>query len=360
MRTGEKAHRFRGASNRSSFLICMREKPQASTIATIMRGFPRNNGRWFFLHSVWLLVTATGLISSLCAAQVSKKKVLDTSASAREGIQLTAEGHCNESLPLLRKSLPRITDKQLKYDAAMAMAQCGMSVDDDTDTVTALVLLRREFPNDAKVLYTASHFYSELAMRAARRLVATDPHSAEAQELNAESLESNGKFDQALEVYRQILKQFPQQPGIHYRIGRLILAEPQNATSSDDAKKEFEEELKVNPTAASAEFMLGDLARQAEQWDQAILHFGRATKLDAGFSEAFLGLGISFNADGKSAEAVVPLERYVKMEPSDPAGHYQLAIAYNRVGRKQDAAREIALQRETEKKAPPSTPQNPD
>ena len=317
---------------------------------------------WRF-HSVFIVlhVAAAGIFSVACMAQRSKKPaVSDPSASARKGIQLTSGGRCYEALPLLRKSLPRITDKQLRYDAAMAMAQCGMSVNDDADAINALALLRREFPNDAKVLYTASHFYSELAMRAARQLVQTDPHSAEAQELNAESLESHGKLDEALEVYRQILKQYPQQPGIHYRIGRLIVAEPQTAASSEDAKKEFEEELKINPTAASAEFMLGDLARQAQQWDEAIVHFGRAAKLDAGFSEAFLGLGISFNADGKSAEAVVPLEKYVKMEPSDPAGHYQLAIAYNRVGRKQDAAREIARQREAEKKAPPAAPQNPD
>ena len=307
-----------------------------------------------------LLIAALGFVSPVRAAQVSKKTALDSSASAHKGIQLTSGGHCREALPLLRKSLPRITDRQLRYDAAMAMAQCGMSLSDDADVVDALVLLRREFPNDAKALYTASHFYSELGMQAARQLVEADPHSPEAQELNAEALESQGKPNEAIDAYRQILQQYPQQPGIHYRIGRLILAGPQTTTTSEDARKEFEEELKIDPNAASAEFMLGDLARQAEQWSDAILHFGRAAKLDAGFSEAFLGLGISFNAAGKSADAVAPLEKYVKMEPSDPAGHYQLAIAYNRVGRKQDAAREIALQREAEKKAPPSTPQNPD
>jgi tetratricopeptide (TPR) repeat protein len=325
-----------------------------------MNPFRLSQRRALYFPAMWLLIAALGLISPVCSAQASKKAASDPSASAHKGIQLTSGGHCSEALPLLRKSLPRITDKRLRYDAAMAMAQCGMSVGDDADTVSALVLLRREFPNDAKALYTASHFYSELGMQAARQLVETDPHSAEAQELNAEALESQGKQNEAIYLYRQILQQYPEQPGIHYRIGRLILAEPQTATSSEDAKKEFEEELKIDPNAASAEFMLGDLARQAEQWNDAILHFGRAAKLDAGFSEAFLGLGISFNAAGKSADAVAPLEKYVKMEPSDPAGHYQLAIAYSRVGRKQDAAREIALQREAEKKAPPSTPQNPD
>ncbi|HLW81569.1 MAG TPA: tetratricopeptide repeat protein [Candidatus Acidoferrales bacterium] len=307
-----------------------------------------------------LPIAAFGIFSAACGAQASKKvPALGASASARKGIQLASRGHCDEALPLLRKSFTHITDKQLVYHTAMAMAQCGMSVDQEGDAVNALVLLRREFPNDPTVLYTATHFYSELGMRAAQKLIAVNPRSAEAQELNAEALESHGKLNEAIAAYRQILEQYPEQPGIHYRIGRIILAEPPTETSADEAKKEFEAELKIDPSAASAEFMLGDLARQSEQWDQAIEHFGRAAKLDAGFSEAFLGLGISLNAVGKSSEAITPLEKYVKMEPSDPAGHYQLAIAYGRTGRKQDAEREMALQRETEKKAPPATPQNP-
>jgi hypothetical protein len=37
------------------------------------------------------------------------------------------------------------------------------------------------------------------------------------------------------------------------------------------------------------------------------------------------------------------------MAPDSPTGHYQLALAYNGVGRKEDANREAALQRDTAK-----------
>lgn len=313
------------------------------------------------LCTAWsvLQVAALGLFGARATAQVAKQvPASDLSASARKGVQLASEGHCNEALPLLRRSIAHIADKQLTYGAAMAMAQCGMSTDQEDAAVDALVLLRREFPHNPKVLYAATHFYSELAMRAAHELAATAPHSAEVQELNAEALESQGKLEEAVKAYRQILEQYPNQSGIHYRLGRIILAEPQTESSVDDARKEFEAELKIDPTAASAEFMLGDLDRQAQQWNDAIAHFGRAARLDAGFSEAYLGLGLSLNAAGKHGEAVAPLEDYVKMEPSDPAGHYQLAIAYARTGRMQDANREIALQHEAEKKAQ-SVPQDP-
>jgi len=35
------------------------------------------------------------------------------------------------------------------------------------------------------------------------------------------------------------------------------------------------------------------------------------------------------------------------MEPDSPTGHYQLALAYAGVGRREDANREAALQRQT-------------
>jgi hypothetical protein len=45
------------------------------------------------------------------------------------------------------------------------------------------------------------------------------------------------------------------------------------------------------------------------------------------------------------------------MIPADPAGHYHLSLAYARVGRKADAAREIELQKAlSEKKAAGATP----
>jgi predicted Zn-dependent protease len=46
-------------------------------------------------------------------------------------------------------------------------------------------------------------------------------------------------------------------------------------------------------------------------------------------------------------EAIPPLETYEKLAPDSPTGHYQLALAYAGVGRRDDANREAALQRET-------------
>ena len=54
-----------------------------------------------------------------------------------------------------------------------------------------------------------------------------------------------------------------------------------------------------------------------------------------------------FNSAKRFADAIPPLETYEKMAPDSPTGHYQLAVAYAGAGRKEDANREAALQRQS-------------
>jgi len=236
----------------------------------------------------------------------------------------------------------------------MATARCAMSLERTETAVGALLELNRNFPHDPDVLYMTTHFYSELASRASQKLATMAPTSPQAEQLEAEAFESHGDWDRAAGEYRKILEQDPQRHGIHYQLGRVFLSK--TPPQGENAKKEFEEELRVNPDSASAEFMLGETARQAGQWDEAVVRFSKAANLDVGFDEAYLALGMSLNSAGKFAEAVAPLETYVKRQPGDPAGHYQLATAYARTGRKQEAAREMALQQETAAKAPRGAP----
>ncbi len=288
-------------------------------------------------------------LTSIAAAQVH---VPSTTSAAQQGIELVAKGRCKQALPILKRATPQIKDKQLLYRAAMATARCAMSVNENETAVHALMLLKREFPTDPEVLYVSTHFFSSLANHAAQEIAALAPNSYQAHELEAEGLESQGKWDEAIAQYRKILEQNPKVPNIHYRLGQALLSQSNTAANAESAKAEFQEELKVDPNSAAAEFMLGELARRAGEWPGAIEHFQRASKLDEGFLEAYLALGMSLNSAGSFAQAVAPLRQYVKLDPADPAGHYQLALAYARTGRKQEADREMVLQREAAAKRP--------
>jgi predicted Zn-dependent protease len=283
-----------------------------------------------------------------------KAPVTDASSAAEHGISLAMKGRCKEALMLLKKASAQFTKRELKYDVEMATARCAMSLEQTDTAVKALLDLNRDFPHDPEVLFMTTHVYSELASRASQELAASAPTSPRAEQLEAEAFESQGDWEKATAEYRKILDQNPRQHGIHYRLGRVFLA--RTPADAESAKKEFEEELKVDPNNSAAEFLLGETARQAGQWDEAVGHFSRASKLDEGFQESYLALGMSLNSAGKFADAIAPLQRYVKMQPGDPAGHYQLATAYARTGRKQEAEQEMVLQREAAAKAPRGAP----
>jgi len=230
-----------------------------------------------------------------------------------------------------------------------------MSLNNTSAAADLIGMLNRDFPRDPDILYLAVHTYSDLSVRASQALLFTNPSAYQVHQLNAEAMEAQEKWDEAAEEYRMVLKTNPHIPGMHYRLGRLLLSKPATPTAKEDARKEFEEELRVNPANAGAEFVLGELARQAENYAEAIDHFTRATRLDAMFADAFIGLGRSLLGAEKVAEAVPPLERAAKLQPDNPTAHFMLANAYRRSGRQADADREVEAHRATSQKARQTT-----
>jgi tetratricopeptide (TPR) repeat protein len=292
------------------------------------------------------------LLAAATLAAQAQPTAAARARSVERAIDLAAQGRCQEALPQLKVAMARSLDKQLEYRTAMATARCAMSLNQSQNAVNALLVLQRDFANDPEVLYITTHYFSELASRASQKLAAVAPASYQAHELEAEAFESQGRWDEAASEYSKILEQNPNLPGIHYRLGRVALSKSEAPASAEEAKKEFEQELKVDASNAAAEFWLGEIARGLGRWDEALPHFTKASKLDAGFAEAFLAQGMTFNAAERYSEAVSPLERYVKILPGDPAGHYQLSIAYARTGRKEEATREMAIQRQILEKTP--------
>jgi tetratricopeptide (TPR) repeat protein len=279
---------------------------------------------------------------------------IEASPVGPHALSLVKEGRCGEAIPLLKKALSQSKDKDFRRSAGLAGIHCAMIKNQFDAADDFLRILNREFPDDPEVLSTSVHTYSDLATRASQQLAMKAPNSAQAHELNAEALEMQGKWDQASKEYQTVLQENPRLPGIHFRIGRLLLSAPNPpADVADQAKREFQEELEIDPSNAGAEYVLGELAREGQQWDDAVKHFTRAAKLDSSFGDAYLGWGVALVSTKKFSEAVQPLELAVKLEPQNPAAHYNLAIAYTRTGHKQEGDREFAIHRDMVQKNPP-------
>lgn len=282
-------------------------------------------------------------------AKPSAAAASDSGAMAAKGANLAESGHCAEAMPLLKKSLRRISDEDLRKRAGLDGLHCAMTGKNPYEAIEFLQVLVHDFPRDPEVLYASTHAFSDLSMRASQGLIHEAPFSYQVHMLNAESLETQGKWQEAAAEYEKIIDVNPLLPGIHARVGRALLSMPQPTPEVvARAKKAFEDELAVNANNALAEYVLGELAKD-EDPAAAIRHYSRATKIDTGFAEAYLGLGTALVGAKRFGEAIPPLEAYEKMAPDSPTGHYQLALAYAGAGRKEDANREAALQRESQK-----------
>jgi tetratricopeptide (TPR) repeat protein len=281
------------------------------------------------------------LIAAVAAAQAPPTKSVTPSAAS--AVQLAESGRCREALPLLKTAMERAPEPETKKRLGLDGVHCGMTLHDLDSAATFIRGLNQRFPNDPEVLYLTVHVFSDLSIRASQKLMVSAPTSYQVRLLNGEALEAQGKWDDAVTEYREVLKRNPNLPGVHDRVGRLLLAGPKTDANKQAARREFEEELKVNPTNAGAEYILGELARQGEQFPSAIEHFKRATMLDTEFADAFIGLGRTMLENARNADAIAPLEKAAKLRPDNPAAHFYLITAYRRTGNKDAAEREVAL-----------------
>jgi len=323
----------------------------------------------FMFRPVYLgfvCVLLSGPLSLFLVAQNAKPTpAADYSSNAKHAVELAKTGQCHEALPLLKKSAAHIANTDLRRDVGFAGVRCAMFADQPDAAIDFLRSLNREFPRDPDVLYLSVHTYSDLSTRASAQLATAAPTSYQATELNAEALEVQGKWDEAEKLYRDIVRQNPGLAGIHYRLGRVLVSKPEFGPAvAEEAKQQFLKELQIDPSNAGAEYVLGEMAKRDQQWDEAIQHFSHAAKLDAGFGDAFVGWGGSLVSEKKFSEAIAPLEAAVKLQAGNPAAHYMLAIAYARSGRKEDGDREFAIQQKLTQKGaagepPPESQQTP-
>jgi tetratricopeptide (TPR) repeat protein len=309
------------------------------------------------LLPIWLGMLATSLPAQQTRPAAAATPSGGTAITTDKALALAEQGRCKEALPALRRIVATPGPLEGRRLAGIAGLRCTMSIDNMDATLDFARLLQHEFPNDPDILFVLVHAYSDLSGRVAQDLAQKAPHSVPAQKLNAEALEMQGKWDQAQTQYEDMLSKNPNEPGIHYLLGRLLLSKPQgDAAAIEQAKGQFEKELQIDPKNAGAEYILGEMAKQAGQCAEAVPHFTRASKLDPTFGDAYMSWGFCLVMLKQYEEAISPLQMATRLEAGNPAAHYNLALAYSRSGKRDEAEKEFAIHRKMTENAPPPDP----
>ena len=244
-------------------------------------------------------------------------------------------GRHQEALTDLEKGFKTTTDPALRRMAGLELQRAYTGLQRHADAVAVALTMTRLYPKDPEVLYQASRLHANLAFETLRTLAAVAPDSVWVHLAAGEANEAQGLDEAALAEYRAVLAVDPKRPGVHFRIGRVLLsrhAAPDAAPSEPEAVKEFMAELEVDPTNANAAYEVAEIHRKGADAPRARAFFQRALDNYPDFEDALVGLGRTLVALQDPKAAIPPLARAIELNPKSDVAYYQLAQAYRALG----------------------------
>jgi len=144
-------------------------------------------------------------------------------------------------------------------------------------------------------------------------------------------------YKEATQKFEAALQHYPNEPNVHFRFGAFL-----NIQDSARGIEEIRKAVELAPDHVPALVGLTMMYLKREEVDSAVQYAEQAVKASPADFSTHIALGRALLAKANPAGAAVELELAVKLAPAVPEARFSLASAYSRLGRKQDAARELA------------------
>ncbi|MDH5571342.1 MAG: tetratricopeptide repeat protein [Gammaproteobacteria bacterium] len=142
-----------------------------------------------------------------------------------------------------------------------------------------------------------------------------------------------GQFQQADELYRQILKLDPEHMYANYLSGMVANANGNNEL----AIRLLNNAIKINPGFADAHNNLAIVLKKSGQLELAISSYKRAVEIKPGFAEAYNNLGILLSTTGRHEEAILNYQKALSIRPDYAEAANNLGISFKETGRYAEA-----------------------
>jgi tetratricopeptide (TPR) repeat protein len=277
--------------------------------------------------------------------QAIKLKPSLPNASTLLAMSLSELGRFEEALPGLERAFKQSTDKALRRAAGLQLQRAYTGLERHADATGVALQMTRLYPDDPEVLYHASRLHANLAFVTLSKLADVAPDSLWVHLAAGEANESQGSTEDALKEYRAVVAIDPKRPGIHFRLGRVLLARAEGASTTNEleaeAVKEFAQELENDPTNANSAYEIAEIRRKGGDLREARAYFETALKYYPDFVEALIGLGRTLVAQEQPKIAIPHLNKAIALNPKNEVAYYLLARAHRAVG--DIAAQEKAL-----------------
>ena len=246
----------------------------------------------------------------------------------------------NEAIPQLKRVVSSDPDAKNAY---LILADCYLQMGQDRDVVSLLKPREQLFGSDLAFAYLLGtallRMDDVVAGQEYVNRVFGAGESAEAHLLLGTAHFGQHDYRAAKTELEAALKLNPRLPTANAIYGRtlMLLGEP------DASERAYRRELEFNPNDFEANLQLGNLRKSAQRFAEAGAYLERATQIRPTDLAARRLLGSLRLQTGQNEEAIALLESVAKEAPDAVEVHVQLATAYNRLKRKEDADREKAI-----------------
>lgn len=142
----------------------------------------------------------------------------------------------------------------------------------------------------------------------------------------------NAAYASARTLWADTVAQRPENPRAHHNLGLALLAEGRR----DEAARQFEHAIRLQPTHAFAHFQLGVLAMNDGAMPKAAEHFAAALHADPHYVDARVNLGHVLARSGQAEEAIAHYRAALAEQPAADI-RISLAAVLTQLGRLDEA-----------------------
>jgi tetratricopeptide (TPR) repeat protein len=242
-------------------------------------------------------------------------------------MSLAELGQLSDAVSGLEKGF-RTGNPQMKRLCGLQLERAYTGLNRDSDAVKVALEMEQLYPKDPEVQYHDGKIFGNFAYMTMQKLWQAAPDSIWKHQAEAEALESQGSFEAAIGQYREVLARDPRRPGIHYRLGRILLARSQKTGApegTDAATKEFEQEIQLDPTNANAAYELAEIDRNAGRFDDAQKYFELALQGHPDFEEAHLGFAAALISAHKPELALPHLQKAISLNHDNEVAWWRMS-----------------------------------
>jgi len=240
-------------------------------------------------------------------------------------------GHYSDALAGLGKGFRHSPNEGMHRLIGLELLRSDAGLQRLDQAAEVALNLSHSYPNDPEVLYNVGRVFADLAYSSMKRLTVVAPASVWVRQAAGEADESEGHYELAIVEYRKVIAMEPDRPGIHFRLGRALLALGGNSGNYEEALSEFQKEYVLTRDTDSA-YEIGEIYRKTGHAEKAEEYFTIVVKDQPSLEDGHIGLSRALLERNRPAEALAQLGTAIKLNATNEVSRYLRARAYRALG----------------------------